>query len=71
VLQAYQRSQQQDQDLIIGFSDRSTRLFSNDRPLLSIGRNLGLLGLDLCPPAKSVFARYAMGLGASSSAVEE
>ena len=32
-------------------------------PLLAAGRNLGLLGLDLLPPAKSWFARQAMGLG--------
>lgn len=68
-LQAYQASQQQDQDLVIGFSDRSTRLFSNAQPLLVTGRNLGLLGLDLCPPAKSFFTRYAMGLGGRSSVV--
>ncbi|MBH4415995.1 2-octaprenyl-6-methoxyphenyl hydroxylase, partial [Pseudomonas aeruginosa] len=37
---------------------------SNDRALLGAGRNLGLLGLDLLPPAKRWFARQAMGLGA-------
>jgi len=68
-LQAYQASQQQDQDLVIGFSDRSTRLFSNAQPLLVSGRNLGLLGLEFCPPAKSFFARYAMGLGGRGTAV--
>lgn len=68
-LQAYQTSQQQDQDLVIGFSDRSTRLFSNAQPLLVTGRNLGLLGLELCPPAKSFFTRYAMGLGGRGTAV--
>jgi 2-octaprenyl-6-methoxyphenol hydroxylase len=31
--------------------------------LLAAGRNIGLLGLDLLPPAKSWFARQAMGLG--------
>ncbi|MCK9238721.1 MAG: FAD-dependent monooxygenase, partial [Thiopseudomonas sp.] len=68
-LQAYQASQQRDQDLVIGFSDRSTRLFSNAQPLLVTGRNLGLLGLELCPPAKSYFTRYAMGLGGRGTAV--
>lgn len=67
VLQDYLASQQRDQDLIIGFSDRATRLFSNDHKLLTVGRNLGLLGLDLFPPAKAAFARYAMGLGAVST----
>lgn len=62
-LQRFQNNQQLDQELTIGFSDRVTRLFSNAKPLLASGRNLGLLGLDLVPPAKRWFARQAMGLG--------
>ncbi|MGC8113752.1 2-octaprenyl-6-methoxyphenyl hydroxylase [Metapseudomonas otitidis] len=62
-LQGYLASQRLDQDLTVGFSDQVTRLFSNKEPLLATGRNLGLLGLDLLPPAKRWFARQAMGLG--------
>ena len=62
-LQRYLRSQQMDQQLTVGFSDQVTRLFSTGQPLLAAGRNLGLLGLDLLPPAKRWFARQAMGLG--------
>ena len=62
-LQSFQQQQQLDQELTIGFSDRVTRLFSNAKPVLAGGRNLGLLGLDLFPPAKHWFARQAMGLG--------
>jgi 2-octaprenyl-6-methoxyphenol hydroxylase len=62
-LQSYVRRQRSDQQLTVGFSDRATRLFSNGEPLLAAGRNLGLLGLDLLPPAKRWFARQAMGLG--------
>ncbi|MDU9411105.1 2-octaprenyl-6-methoxyphenyl hydroxylase [Pseudomonas sp. zfem005] len=62
-LQRYLDSQRLDQDLTVGFSDQVTRLFSNKEPLLAGGRNLGLLGLDLLPPAKRWFARQAMGLG--------
>ncbi len=62
-LQSYLERQRLDQELTVGFSDRVTRLFSNARPLLAAGRNLGLLGLDLLPPAKRWFARQAMGLG--------
>lgn len=62
-LQGYVASQQRDQDLTIGFSDQVTRLFSNHTPGLSQGRRLGLLGLELCPPVKTLFARQAMGLG--------
>jgi 2-octaprenyl-6-methoxyphenol hydroxylase len=65
-LQRYLRSQQMDQQLTVGFSDQVTRLFSTGQPLLAAGRNLGLLGLDLLPPAKRWFARQAMGLGTRS-----
>ncbi|MBO3277856.1 2-octaprenyl-6-methoxyphenyl hydroxylase [Pseudomonas schmalbachii] len=64
VLQRYLEGQALDQQMTVGFSDRVTRLFSNAQPLLATGRNLGLLGLDLLPPAKRWFARQAMGLGA-------
>ncbi len=49
--------------LTVGFSDQVTRLFGSAQPLVALGRNLGLLGLDLLPPAKRWFARQAMGLG--------
>ncbi|WP_375740634.1 2-octaprenyl-6-methoxyphenyl hydroxylase [Pseudomonas boanensis] len=62
-LQGYLQRQRLDQQLTVGFSDQVTRLFSNAEPLLTAGRNLGLLGLDLLPPAKRWFARQAMGLG--------
>ncbi|MCY1290153.1 2-octaprenyl-6-methoxyphenol hydroxylase [compost metagenome] len=62
-LQRFQRMQTLDQQLTVGFSDRVTKLFSSDTALLAAGRNLGLLGLDLLPPAKRWFARQAMGLG--------
>lgn len=62
-LQQYLARQQLDQSLTVGFSDRVTRLFSTAEPLLATGRNLGLLGLDLLPPAKRWFARQAMGIG--------
>jgi len=62
-LQGYLQRQQLDQQLTVGFSDQVTRLFSSTEPLLATGRNLGLLGLDLLPPAKRWFARQAMGLG--------
>ncbi|SEK56113.1 2-octaprenyl-6-methoxyphenol hydroxylase [Atopomonas hussainii] len=62
-LSEFHARQQRDQWLTIGFSDRVTRLFSNSDPLLSLGRGLGLLGLDVVPVAKHWFARQAMGLG--------
>ncbi|KKO02194.1 hypothetical protein LCGC14_0110590 [marine sediment metagenome] len=62
VLQNYLERQRADQLLTVTFSDRLTRLFSNQQPLLALGRNLGLLGLDIVPSAKRLFARQAMGL---------
>ena len=66
VLQRYLQRQQQDQALTVSFSDRVTRLFGRGESLLVAGRTLGLLGLDLLPPAKRWFARQAMGLGTRS-----
>ncbi|MGV8916689.1 MAG: 2-octaprenyl-6-methoxyphenyl hydroxylase [Pseudomonas sp.] len=62
-LQAYHERQSLDQAMTVGFSDKVTRLFGSSQPLIGAGRNLGLLGLDLLPPAKRWFARQAMGLG--------
>jgi 2-octaprenyl-6-methoxyphenol hydroxylase len=62
-LQRYHQRQRLDQALTIGFSDQVTRLFGSNQPLMAAGRNIGLLGLDLLPPARSWFARQAMGLG--------
>jgi 2-octaprenyl-6-methoxyphenol hydroxylase len=63
VLQNYHRQQRADQRLTVGFSDRLTQLFGDSARLSVAGRNLGLLGLDLLPSAKTWFARQAMGLG--------
>ncbi|MFJ3482546.1 2-octaprenyl-6-methoxyphenyl hydroxylase [Pseudomonas sp. NPDC090202] len=62
-LQAYRERQRLDQQLTVGFSDQVTRLFGSQQPVITAGRNLGLLGLDLLPSAKRWFARQAMGLG--------
>ncbi len=62
VLQTFYDQQRTDQQRTIGFSDQTMKLFSNRNPLLSVGRNLGLQMLDVCPPARTLFARSAMGL---------
>ncbi|MEX2334746.1 MAG: FAD-dependent monooxygenase, partial [Pseudohongiella sp.] len=62
VLQAFLAAQSGDQSKTIAFSDLTTRLFSNSQPALALGRNLGLLMMDLMPPAKGWFARQAMGM---------
>ncbi len=62
MLQAFLAAQSGDQANTIAFSDLTTRLFSNTQPALALGRNLGLLLMDLMPPAKGWFARQAMGM---------
>jgi 2-octaprenyl-6-methoxyphenol hydroxylase len=61
-LQRYVQRQQRDQRQTVFFSDQVTRLFSNNNPLLALGRNIGLMGMDLIPPAKQWFSRQAMGM---------
>lgn len=62
VLQAFYEQQRLDQQRTIGFSDQTMKLFSNANPLLALGRNVGLQLMDICPPARTLFARSAMGL---------
>ncbi|WP_286240414.1 2-octaprenyl-6-methoxyphenyl hydroxylase [Neptuniibacter halophilus] len=62
LLQSFYEQQRSDQQRTIGFSDRTMKLFSNPSPLLALGRNAGLQLLDICPPARTLFARSAMGL---------
>ena len=61
VLQRYADWRQQDHRRVIAFTDGLTRLFTNPLPPIALARNLGLLALDLCPPAKRLFARLTMG----------
>ena len=62
MLQAYYRARIDDQERTIGLSDKTMRLFSNTNPLLALGRDVGLQAMDICPIAKTIFARGAMGL---------
>ncbi len=62
LLQRYQRRQQQDQDRTIQFSDRVPALFMHADPLLGLGRDLALAGLDIMPGLKREFVRYAAGM---------
>lgn len=62
-LQAYARSRADDLAKTVGFTDSMVRIFSNDFGPLVCARNLGMLALDRCAPAKRTLARHAMGLG--------
>lgn len=62
VLQGYARRQHADQARTIGFSDKVPALFMQTDPLLGLGRELALAGLDFLPGLKQQFVRYAAGV---------
>ena len=62
MLQRYHHRQQADQDRTIQFSDRVPSLFMNNDPVLGMGRDLALAGLDILPGLKREFVRYAAGV---------
>lgn len=66
LLQSYSEQRQADQRNTIRFSDQTMRLFSNDDLLLRNLRDIGLVALDLLPPARKLFAQQAMGFNKSS-----
>ncbi|KAA6187342.1 2-octaprenyl-6-methoxyphenyl hydroxylase [Thiohalocapsa marina] len=63
VLAGYRQRRRQDQANVAALTDGLARLFTNPLPTLRLGRNLGLLGLDLLPPARHALARRFMGIG--------
>ena len=44
-------------------TDTLARLFVNPWAPVRVGRNLGMLGLDLLPPARHLLAQRFMGTG--------
>ncbi len=62
VLARYQARREGDQKLVVRATDALVRLFSNRWPPLKVARDLGLLGMEFCPPARHLLARTAMGL---------
>ena len=62
VLAAYEDWRLAEQRNVALATDGLARLFSNPLPPLRLGRNLGLLAMDLLPPARHALARAAMGL---------
>ena len=62
LLQQYQQRQRSDQERTIQFSDRLPSLFMHGDPVLGLARDLALAGLDIAPPLKREFVRYAAGV---------
>lgn len=62
VLQRYAEWRHRDVWATSNFTNGLVRVFSNAIPPLSLARNLGLVAVDLFPPAKRALLRLSMGL---------
>jgi len=62
VLERYARWRRNDQKKLVGFTDGIVRLFGQSRPPLRVLRNVGMLGFDLVPGVRNLFAKHTMGL---------
>lgn len=63
VLARYQRQRRPDNLLMLAMTDVLDRLFSSDRKLLRLARDIGIAAVHRTPPLKRIFMRQAMGLG--------
>jgi 2-octaprenyl-6-methoxyphenol hydroxylase len=64
VLCAYAAARQQDQGRTIAASDGLPALFMHSDPILGLGRDLALAGLDIFPRLRREFVRHAAGMAA-------
>ena len=62
VLERYAQWRQAEQRNVSLATDGLVRLFTNPLGVVRLGRNLGLLAMELLPPARHVLARAAMGM---------
>lgn len=62
ILSGYSAWRKRDNQAISMFTDGLVRIFSNDLAPLSFARNLGLVAVDLFPPAKRALLKLSMGL---------
>ena len=66
-LQHYYQKQSADQRNTVLFSDSLPKVFGLSSSLATVGRNSGLLAMDLIPALRGRFARFGMGLAASEA----
>ena len=62
LLQRYAEWRRSDQKKLVGFTDGLVRLFGASAPPLRAIRSLGMLGFDLVPGVRALFAKHTMGL---------
>lgn len=62
LLARYAQWRRSDQGKLVRLTDGIVRLFGSSSPPLKAARNIGMLGFDLVPGVRSVFAKHMMGL---------
>jgi 2-octaprenyl-6-methoxyphenol hydroxylase len=62
ILENYVDWRRDDQRKLVRFTDGIVRLFADSRPPVRAMRNIGMLGFDLIPGVRSLFAKHTMGL---------
>ncbi len=62
LLERYASWRRDDQNKLVRFTDGIVKLFGSSRRPLRALRNVGMLGFDLVPGVRSLFARHTMGL---------
>lgn len=62
LLERYAEWRRADQKKLVRFTDSLVKLFGSQRPPLRVLRNIGMLGFDLVPGVRSLFAKHTMGL---------
>ncbi|MGI9204651.1 MAG: 2-octaprenyl-6-methoxyphenyl hydroxylase [Woeseiaceae bacterium] len=62
ILENYAEWRAPDQKKLVRFTDGIVRLFGDSRKPARVLRNMGMLGFDLIPGVRRMFARHTMGL---------
>lgn len=62
LLDRYADWRRSDQEKLVRFTDGLVKLFGSSRRPLGVLRNIGMLGFDLIPGVRSLFAKHTMGL---------
>jgi 2-octaprenyl-6-methoxyphenol hydroxylase len=62
LLARYAEWRRNDQGKLVRLTDGIVRLFGSSSPPLKAARSIGMLGFDLVPGVRSVFAKHMMGL---------
>jgi 2-octaprenyl-6-methoxyphenol hydroxylase len=62
LLQRYATWRHGDQSKLVTFTDNLVRIFGSARAPTRILRDIGMIGFDLIPGVRSLFAKHTMGL---------